>query len=41
MTYKRDHFKSEADFLYGLHPDGLFEIKFNNPKKKNSFGLHG
>ena len=37
MSGDRSKFTYESKLIYGLHPEGVFEIKIHNPKKKNSF----
>ncbi len=37
--YSRLGFQEQAGLLYGLHPNGVLEIKFNNPRIRNAFGM--
>jgi len=37
MSGDRSKFKEENNILYGIHPEGILEIKFHNPKKKNAW----
>ena len=37
MSGDRSKFKYDSKLIYGLHPEGIFEIKFHDTKKKNSF----
>lgn len=32
-------FKEECNLRYGVPQEGLLEIKFNNPRRKNAFGM--
>lgn len=36
MSGDRTKFKYESKLIYGLHPEGIFEIKIHDPKKKNA-----
>lgn len=37
MSGDRTKFKYECKLIYGLHPEGILEIKFHDAKKRNSF----
>lgn len=37
MSGDRSTFKSSKKLIWGLHPEGILEIKINNPYKQNSF----
>ncbi|CDW83026.1 peroxisomal-trans-enoyl-isomerase [Stylonychia lemnae] len=37
MSVNRSSFKQEDQLFYGVHPDGILEVKFNNPSKKNAW----
>jgi peroxisomal 3,2-trans-enoyl-CoA isomerase len=37
MSGDRSKFKYDSKLIYGLHPEGILEIKIHDPKKKNSF----
>eukprot|EP00347_Sterkiella_histriomuscorum_P009199 403342146 len=39
QSYNRSHFKEECSLLHGIHPNGIYEIKYHNPKKRNAFGI--
>lgn len=39
MSGDRTKFKKEKKLIYGLHPEGILEIKIHDPKKKNAFFL--
>ena len=37
MSGDRSQFKKKSKLIYGLHPEGILEIKIHDPKKKNAF----
>jgi len=37
MSGDRTKFKYASKLIYGLHPEGILEIKLHDPKKKNAF----
>ncbi len=37
MSGDRTKFKYDSKLIYGLHPEGILEIKLHDPKKKNAF----
>ena len=39
MSGDRTKFHKDRKLIYGLHPEGIFEIKIHDPKKKNAFFL--
>ncbi len=39
MSGDRSQFKKQNKLIYGLHPEGILEIKIHDPKKKNAFFL--
>ncbi|CDW76444.1 enoyl-delta isomerase mitochondrial-like [Stylonychia lemnae] len=39
MSYNRQNFKQVGNLFHGIHPNGVQEIKFNNPGKKNAIDM--
>ena len=37
MSGDRSKFQYGSKLIYGVHPEGILEIKLHDPKKKNSF----
>ena len=37
MSGDRTKFRYECKLIYGVHPEGILEIKFHDKNKKNSF----
>lgn len=37
MSGDRSKFTEDSNLLYGVHPEGIMEIKSHNPKKRNAW----